>query len=227
MAGFILFAPPQIESLQQVYKLAPSVIESIAKRLAELPNSPLAWGALCDEILKAAGNDAKSGDLFIEQILPLSGRMRIERCSAQEIVDAVEANIGIDFFNTELVQHGWKRISRALVDVFSLPVIYLSASALELSYEHADIFRGVRILTDIRPIFNHDATSIQGAVVTHTLRLRYENTQGRQEFVLALDETDVQQVIDDCNRALAKSKIARKLMSDEAGVPTVISGAVT
>ena len=98
------------------------------------------------------------------------------------------------------------------------PNVRRISMALSLSYEHAHFFQSARIITDIRPIYDDSAISIEGAVVSHTLRLRYDGLS------LALDLDDIVHLRDQCDRALEKARVAYDLMEKKAGVVTMISG---
>jgi hypothetical protein len=95
-----------------------------------------------------------------------------------------------------------------------------------LAYEYANLFQGARIVTDVRPVFNDgddDEMQIDGAVVSFTLRLHYDNREGNHSLSIALDETDVRALHHQCERALQKARMAQIRIQD-AGIPTVISG---
>jgi hypothetical protein len=115
-------------------------------------------------------------------------------------------------------------IASAFRDVLDSKLIRMSATANELSYDYANLTRHIRILSDIRPLFNEHAESIEGAVISHTLRLQYDSADGEHELSLALDEEDIAKLMRQCERALKKSSAARKLMEEKAGVPTILPG---
>ena len=65
---------------------------------------------------------------------------------------------------------------------------------------------------------------IDGAVVSYTLRLNYDNRDDNHSLSIALDEADVRLRKGQCDRALQKARLACSRMNDNAKVPTVISG---
>ena len=81
-----------------------------------------------------------------------------------------------------------------------------------------------RIITDIRPIFNDDATDIDASVISYTLRLNYDNPEGNHSLSIAMDESDIEELIQQCNRAFSKAQLSKDRMRNTAGIPTIISG---
>jgi hypothetical protein len=58
----------------------------------------------------------------------------------------------------------------------------------------------------------------------HTLRLRYDSTEGDHSISVAMDEADVQELKRQCERSLLKAQTARDLMKEKTQLPIVISG---
>jgi hypothetical protein len=98
-----------------------------------------------------------------------------------------------------------------------------TAKAIELSYDSDNLLQHTRILTDVRPLFSEDAQSIDGAIVAHTLRLRYDSAGVDHELSLALDISDLRRLIEDCERALLKEQTAQKKLCKPANVPSMQS----
>lgn len=116
-----------------------------------------------------------------------------------------------------------------LRQLFQADAIRTVSKATDLAYDHANLFQGARIVTDIRPVFNDlddDQLKMDGAVVSYTLRMHFDNRDGNHSLSIALDESDVLVLKDQCERALQKAKIAFSRMSQPQviGIPTVISG---
>ena len=69
-------------------------------------------------------------------------------------------------------------------------VIGFIAKAQSVMAEQDSIFCGVKVLTDIRPIFTEDADSISGAVIVHNLKISYHKDGEHLEFFAALNGDD-------------------------------------
>jgi hypothetical protein len=102
--------------------------------------------------------------------------------------------------------------------------VSLAAKAIELSYDYANLLRRTRILTDIRPLYNDSADCIEAAVVSYTLRLRYDTADGEHELSIALDEADLRTLMAQCERAMTKAKTARDVLAGRCNISIAISG---
>ena len=115
-------------------------------------------------------------------------------------------------------------LGAAFQSVLDCKLIRMSATANELSYDYANLVRNIRILSDIRPLYDEHADVIEGAVISHTMRLHYDSADGEHELSLALDEGDIAKLIQQCERSLKKSVAAKKLMEEKARISTILSG---
>jgi NACalpha-BTF3-like transcription factor len=143
----------------------------------------------------------------------------------KEVFDGFTAAIeGHSQWNAEQKSH-WSRIEPVLQFIVESPVVRLSVAANELSFERSRILRTVRIVTDIRPIFNPEVTSIDASLVTHLLRLVFTTSTGKTEDLeLALDEGDIEILAAQCDRAREKAVLALAVMNDKAEVPSMLFG---
>lgn len=123
----------------------------------------------------------------------------------------------------------WDEIQPVFEELCSAPVVRRVSKAMELSYDYANLFQGAKILTDIRPIFSGQVEDLEidGAVVSYTLRLHYDNRDGDHSLSITLDESDVIALAEQCDRALLKADASRELFAAKTGLPTAISGGTT
>jgi len=85
--------------------------------------------------------------------------------------------------------------------------IAVTAKAYDIITDHANIFCGAKVLSDIRPIFSASADAVSAAVVTHALNISYHQAQEHKEFFVALDNADVRLLKAALDRAEKKAKI--------------------
>jgi hypothetical protein len=94
-----------------------------------------------------------------------------------------------------------------------------SLRASKLLTEYANIFLESRILTDIRPVFKDDiGDGIGGALLIHNLRIAYRTADEFKEIFVALDSTDLEQLLEQIDRAIQKEEFLESLLT-EASVP--------
>jgi hypothetical protein len=119
-------------------------------------------------------------------------------------------------FNAERFSH---RVAR-LLESESLAI---RAKALQLLFESRRHIVGSRVLTDARPIFGEDATQAPlAAIITHTLRLQFHESEGSRELFFSFDTQDIASLIEALNRALEKDDSIRRYFANK-GLPIIDS----
>ena len=108
-------------------------------------------------------------------------------------------------FNTKLTQ---------LLSVYSLDI---SARAADILYERERTIHGTpRIFTDIRPVFGADPKiGPRGAVLVHTLKIRYHEGREIQEVFLGLDTDQVNELMGVLERAISKAEALKRFLEDK------------
>ena len=85
---------------------------------------------------------------------------------------------------------------------------FAKASVIRTDYER--VFQSSRILTDVRPIF-HDTDSLPAIIaISHNLKLTYIRSSNKEDFFVALDDADLEMLVETLSRAQAKSKILKE-----------------
>jgi hypothetical protein len=102
-----------------------------------------------------------------------------------------------------------------LVQLLGVRSFSVSARATDLLYEHEHTVHGpMRVLTDIRPIFETDPESDpEGAVIVHTLKISYHDGRRVKEFFIALDSEQVDELIGVLGRASLKAETLKRLLA--------------
>jgi hypothetical protein len=85
----------------------------------------------------------------------------------------------------------------------------LISKTLNVMSDQAKVFCNVRVLSDIRPVFSDDATSIDAEVIVHTLNIVYHQEGRHQEIYVALNADDLQKVKKTVERAEAKHAVLK------------------
>jgi hypothetical protein len=96
-----------------------------------------------------------------------------------------------------------------LAQILGIEPLEVAAKAIVLVYEQDHIVHGTpRVLTDVRPIFNSDATdlSIRAAMVTYTVKFEYHEGRDVKEMFVSLDAEQVEGLIEALGRAQSKAK---------------------
>lgn len=124
------------------------------------------------------------------------------RLPTTEVVESV----ALDAQSRKLVEPGQgEQLSRRLDELLRLRSVVLTAKAFELTTEYRDKLQSVRIITDLRPIFEQDdaeptATSV---IIMHTLKLETLNSD---DVYVAMTNEELLQLKQQVERALKKTQ---------------------
>lgn len=131
-----------------------------------------------------------------------------------ELADTVAAAPG---FDSELV----KKLRSRAETILKIESLDLIAKAHDVLLEHANTFSTSRIVSDARLVFGDDVTSTPiGAVLVHMLSIVYQHGGRRDNFVVALDEKDIDHLMAVLRRAKQKQETIKKIIG-ESPVPYV------
>ncbi len=99
--------------------------------------------------------------------------------------------------------------------------IAITSKAQGILTDHEHIFVGARILTDVRTVFQKDASEPPaGAVIVHMLGVHYHEGATHKEIFFALNSDDLRKLSDSIERAKKKEANLKGLLSN-AGVPNL------
>lgn len=224
MATQIQLNAHQIRDLRIVLDLGADRLASIAEHISGLSPVPLKPSELLREVTKQLDGDSNVAEKLMRLALSLNVLMRQTGIEVDAILTGVRFGIteGADWTQQEIT--GWTAVEAKFRELLCAAAFRLTAKAIDLSYEYANLFRRARILTDIRPLFTNDAASIEGAVVSYTLRLRYDSVEGEHALSIAMDEGDVRNLAEQCARALTKARTAQVMMRSKIEIPTIVTG---
>ena len=92
----------------------------------------------------------------------------------------------------------WKIRLKSLLRETTL-VLSSKASALQL--DHENVLFGIRIITDLRPIFEEGSECIKGSLIVHTLKVSHGHKGNREDIFFAMDDNDLLMLQDAIARA--------------------------
>jgi hypothetical protein len=213
----------QLADLQCIREIGEAGLHRIIVELNKLPLAPAQPRELQTVFRAALDQNETLAQVVLRQLLSLHAMLRQLDLSPEEIFSALNFGLSESDWNKADFKK-WEPVSTAFKNLFELPIVRLSAKALDLSYQHSHLLQRAQIVTDIRPLFNQDATEIQGTIISHKLLLRYDDIEGEHVLSLAVDEKDIKSLIRQCERALKKSQTATTQLNDKAGLKTLVPG---
>ncbi len=118
----------------------------------------------------------------------------------------------------------WKTYNSILKEVLDEgSALGILDKAIGILYEHQNVLKDARLLTDLRPVYDREATEILRMVVTHQLVLNYSDGSSDKKISLTVDSSDLDILENQCRRAREKAKVALKSMQG-LGWTTYIAG---
>ena len=134
--------------------------------------------------------------------------------STSEFASGISAGVD-DFEDTEFSEKDKARLAERLNELLGIEKpLGITAKANDVLTEHEHTFCDVRIMTDIRPVFQADLTLPPSeAVIAHTLKIGYHQDKEHKEFYVALDSDDIQRLKLAIERAELKEQGALSLLN--------------
>ena len=216
-----------LDDLSIIRDLEAEVVQEIVTNLSKIIPPPLKRSNLEKELEKVFPDQREKVSAITNILLHLYGIRRVRDIEPNELLEGL--NYGIDRADAEIRWKDdeiarWKELGRHLIELFSISNIFTVSKALELAYDYTNLLQSAKILTDVRPVFNSDASEIQGAIVSYTLRISYDSREGDKNLSIACDTQDVQKLLEKCQRALDKAKTAKTSLQNQGINAIHISG---
>ena len=225
MPAKLVLQVEDLHDLSIIRDLGAETIQVIINKLSSLDPPPLRPSDLhqtLNEILPNRSNEVNS---VMRQLMCLYTIRRMHDLSAKDLLEGLLHSIATsEPCWTEDEISRWRALEPQLNNLFSLPNVSTIVKALDLAYDYTDLLQDVKILTDIRPVFNEDASGILGALVSFTLRLSLDGREGRKSLSITVDEKDVEKLKQICDRALKKAETAKDFMCKHNIKRTFICG---
>lgn len=211
-----------LADLQSIREIGGAGLRKVVDELQKSPIAPVQPVDLQGIISQALGGNAANADVLLRQLLSLHGMRRQLDLSGDEVFAGLSSGLHESDW-TDVDFKKWEATVGTFKELFELPIIRLSAKALDLSYQHSHLFQRAQIITDVRPLFNNDASEVQGTIISHKLLIRFDDIEGEHLLSVAVDERDIESLIRQCERALTKS-VTAKTHLDKAGLKTLVPG---
>lgn len=159
--------------------------------------------ATVDAIPESNVNEATETLIALYIVLAYSNETQSE--VANEIAEALEG-IGIELKFPDQTR-------QRLAQLLSSERLVVSAKAEGLMYEYDNVFSTARVFTDIRPVFGLDPEELPKAgVITHMLSIHYFESGDHKEINIALDELDIDILVNALERANIKSESLKSIL---------------
>lgn len=91
--------------------------------------------------------------------------------------------------------------------------LVISSRVVDVWAEHEHALCSVRIFTDLRPVFGEE-NAVLAAGIVHMLKLAYHERDGVKEIYIAMDDDDIDKLIDALEYASVRSENLKSILSE-------------
>ncbi len=222
MAMRLEITDPQLADLERICSLGSDTLRAVAKRLADSGETAFQLHDLRKAIEAVVGGKSAEVESLCRQAVALNGLSRQTGLDPSKITAGfdkavVESSDSVEFKST------WTTCREHFFEIVASTSARMTAKAIDLAYDYANLYQRARILADVRPLFSEDSDDITGSVISYTLRLRYDNVSGENDLSLAMDHNDVVRLLQECERAIKKGDTAKRKLS-QLGMSAFING---
>ncbi len=199
----------QWNDLKEILEISEEGLKSLESQLLDAP--PVSdvedLAEMCSKQSSIPSNQVES---VLRVLMSLNTYKRDTSKAAKEILDEVKNYLALqnDFSENWEVEYSrkWEVKSPILINLLSNSrAIEVMSKARDVLYDFQAILLDSKVFTDIRQIFDNDASKIEGSLVIHTLSLDYiENREPKQIHVM-LSAKDIENLISKLQRASKKA----------------------
>ena len=205
--AFLHISPRQSKSLQAVAKVSEDSFKKIATEICRKSEVSVKASDLLKRI-EVISKDADFAKALCSQLMSLSSFGRSEHLDVEGVLAALYE--GIKRSELDPTTIAWfDGVREPLKALLESEAIRLPAKALGLSGEYERILSTANVVTDVRPVFDHQRDLVIGAVVSQALIVSYlENSRRFDEgsISIVLDVKDIDGLIEELTRAKRKAE---------------------
>ena len=146
---------------------------------------------------------------IVSTILTINSQRALDNSTPEDLADHVSDWIA----DSDVPIKDREAFKSRLLRFFKLDTLFVSAKALGILQSNENVFRGARIVTDVRPVFGSDAKAPPtAAVLVHTLDLSYQKDGDIKHMYIAMDSMDIGVLREALDRADKKAEGLKPLI---------------
>lgn len=209
-----------LNGLEKLAILDEKVIKNILQSLETLPPA-FDLQKIASFVESNHGIDADDTSAILNFTVALYFYIRNEDISSEVVIDAICEKLKKDLpvkIAPKYISKLKTRLSSFLGVSNFMDIIYQASNLLP---ENENILADARLLTDSRPIFKEEISGgIIASLISHTLRLQYENINGTQEIFISLSSSNIEQLIGELQESLTKELTLQKTF-EKINIPSL------
>ncbi len=213
--GSNMTVPEKHATVLSEFALQPPAVQSaVYKAAGSVPVTINAW----DKLRSAVAEVLEPTDIDVKALVTAFRGVLHTRQGRPDLSDAAFVQTLVLAIQKSSAKNGASEpnIQGVIVNALALNNLVVAQKASRVRYEHAFHMHDASIITDIRPIFDISGSTVEGAVISHVLRIDYASSSEKEiALYLALDEDDLDQLEAVIKRARRK-EIALKSITDDS-----------
>jgi hypothetical protein len=214
-------AQSQRADLQRVLAVDVTRLRQAAERLQGSPHL-LRPAELRDRLTEFVGGDAARA--LTRLLLALLTFRRSRRGAVAELQAAVHEAVQEDEVLSSETRQAWIAARPTFDMLLGAEGSHSVAKSLQLSLDHANLLDDLRIICDIRPVFDDRQSEVVGGIISHILRVEYFSDDGPHTLSLAMSDDDLNRLADTCRTAKLKAEKLREGLTKGLKIRAFIGG---
>ncbi len=182
---------------------------------------------LSKRISDTTGIDQSDLKLVLGGLLGLNALLVRVRAKPEQLVDLLTETLEVQASSSWKDQYleKWieakEKVSQALDWIGQDEVFVALRKLQQLRFAHQNILTDVRLINDLRPVYNTDGDKILHMIITYSLLIDYSDGVGPHRIEFALDARDIRELKRLCERAQKKTIAAKDAMKTQPWQTTV------
>jgi hypothetical protein len=207
-------------------QIGPEKLRTLANEFQDKQLS-LEIGLLIDDLAEAHGVETNLLDQAVNDVLiPLSGLRSDFGMQGDEFLELVldSAKQQKSDWWDRLNQQGWRAVCGVVAELIAADGYFaLLNKAYRLLVNRPALVTSLRLLTELRPVFDDEVSAVQAYLITSTLSVNFRESGRRRQVHLTLDQADLEKLRDQVDRALKKIALL-EAQATKSGVPALVAG---
>ena len=215
MASLLGFSPTDLAGLAVLRDLGPSGLSMLTDELSKA-SVLLKPTELEPFFARHVSSHAQAAaDVMIKVAFAARAHGKSIETVVSDVAETIRVRATPPWSPEELAR--WNEISEQVCSLAGHERLRVLSKAVDLKYAHSNIYQRAQLITDVRPVFDGAHDRPVAAVISHTLQVVYQRDGQRETLTLALDDLDVDQLIEQANGAKRKAERLLTYFEDKLG----------
>lgn len=219
MSEDVRFKVPEagLAGLHALIDLGPSGVDDLCKMVEDLPVT-LDLNRLTTSLAHKLGVEARAvSELVLGALMPLNNLRVHLKLDTSAFLRVLSENLERETPETWRAANseGWKLIEDRVVPLFERDNFFsVSSMSYRLLVNRPNPVQDMKILSELRPVYSEDASSVKALVLTKTLVVDYLEGDAKKTIHLSMDMDDLRSLALEVERSKTKRETVSEEVSD-------------